>query len=381
MENLYLKYGNKIECNGCEACKYICPVNAIEIVEDIEGFKYPRIDESKCIKCNKCKNYCSNFNNINKKSMAYRGINKNKEDLEISSSGGIFLAVARKIIEENGIVFGVRYDEELNVIHDYADNIEKVKEFCGSKYVRSDIKESYINVKKFLEEGKEVLFTGTSCQVQGLNVFLGKKYENLLTMDIICHANPSPKVFKLYKEELEKTRNKKIKNIYFRAKKEGWRKQMPVIVYEDGSDEKEKTYMTSFLKEIINRPSCYSCKFASENRISDITIGDFWGVEKIEPELDENLGVSILLINTDQGKKYLDKLQDRIDLREINFDEIRQYNHFENVFVSLKRKRFFKALKKGKSVIDTMRKFNHDTISYRVINKLRKIVGRKNGRK
>ena len=381
MENIYLKSGNKVECNGCGACQYICPVNAIKMVKDIDGFEYPCIDEKKCIHCNKCKSYCSNFNIEEQKSIAYRGINKNIEDLKISSSGGIFLAFATKIIEEKGVVFGVKYDNNMNTIHDYGETLEEIKKFCGSKYVRSDLGNSYNKVKDFLEKGKKVLFTGTSCQVQGLNLFLGKKYDNLLTMDIICHANPSPKIFKKYIEEKEKEKNKKIVNISFRDKKEGWKSQMPVIKYEDGSIERDKTYFSSFVKEMINRPSCYNCKFASPYRISDITIGDLWGVDYIEPKLDTKMGVSLFLINTDKGKKELEKVYDRIDIKEIDFDEAKKYNHFSNVQENFKRKKFFKKIEDGYSVIETMKKLNHDNIFDKIFNKVRKIIGRKNGRR
>lgn len=377
MENVYLKYGDKRECNGCGACQYICPVNAIEMIKDEEGFEYPHIDESKCIHCDKCKKYCSNFNKSTLKSVTYRGINKNRDDLAISSSGGIFLAFAKKIIEQNGVVFGVKYDKQLKVIHDYAETLEGIKEFCGSKYVRSDIKNSYQQVKKFLEEGRKVLFTGTSCQVQGLNVFLKKEYDNLLTMDIICHANPSPKAFELYVEEIQKSRNKKVKNISFRSKQEGWRNQNPVIEYTDGSKEIEKTFMTAFIKEIINRPSCYSCPFASESRVSDITIGDFWGVEKVEPELDESLGISIFLVNSQKAENALKQIENEIDLKRVDFTKVKGYNHFSNVQESLKRKTFFQKMNKGESVLILMKKLNHDTITYRIINKIRNTIRRK----
>lgn len=381
MENLYLKYGKKKDCNGCGGCIYVCPVHAISMVEDEEGFLYPKINEEKCINCKKCEKYCSNFNNNHSKKIAYRGINQNKDDLKISSSGGIFLILARKVIENNGVVFGVKYDEKLNVIHGYAESIEDVKKFCGSKYVRSNLGNSYENVKKFLDQGREVLFTGTSCQIQGLNIFLKKKYTNLITMDIICHGNPSPKIFKKYIEELETINNKKIKNIYFRKKSNGWRNQNTVIEYIDGTEEIEKTYIKAFLKELINRPCCYDCKFASLNRVSDITIGDCWGIENIEPDINEELGVSLFIINTDKGTEILEKVKDRINIRRLECDKIIKYNHFCNVLPNFKRKRFFKEVNKTNSIIKTMKKYNDETILDKIINKIRIIIWRKNNAK
>lgn len=377
MENKYLKNGIKSECNGCGICSTICPVNAIRMKEDEEGFLYPVIDEDICIKCNKCKNYCSNFNNKNTESEVYRGINKDVEDLKISSSGGIFLLFAKEILKENGIVFGVRYDENLRVIHDFANNLDDAKKFCGSKYVRSDLNDTYKKCKRFLEQGKKVLFTGTSCQVQGLNVYLGKNYENLITMDIICHANPSPKVFKLYIDELERKTGKKIKNISFRSKKNGWRNQTPIIEYDDGSSEEEKTFIKAFLRELINRDCCFNCKFASKYRISDVTIGDFWGIEKIEPNIDYSNGASIFLVNSEKAKQFLEKIEHNVDMRVLKFDSISQYNHFSNVIQNERKYTFYRKLNKDKkNVITLMEKYSKITMKNKIKRKIKNIFNR-----
>ncbi len=375
MENKYIKYNIKSECNGCGICSHACPVNAIKMEEDDEGFFYPRIDENICIKCNKCKKICSNYNIIEKESEVYSGINKNKQDLKISSSGGIYLLFAKEILKENGVVFGVKYDENLNVIHDFATKIDDAIQFCGSKYVRSDLKDSYKKCKEFIEEGKKVLFTGTSCQIQGLNVYLGKNYKNLITIDIICHANPSPKVFKLYIEELEKNKGKKIKKISFRSKETGWKNQTPIIEYDDGEKEEERTFTKAFSRELINRECCYNCKFASIYRVSDITIGDFWGVEKIEPNIDYSMGASIFLINTEKAKRFLDKVKDNVDIKPVKFSDVSKYNHFSNVFPNERRKKFFKELNKNnESVLKLMQKYSKITIRAKIKRKVKNII-------
>lgn len=217
----YFETLKKKDCNGCGLCSLKCPKKAITMIEDNEGFVYPVIDKSKCINCNICKNICPNHEyNLNNKIKAYAAINKNKEDLSNSSSGGMFVLLAKYVLKNNGVVFGVKYDKNLIAVHSYTLNEDELIDFQGSKYVRSDLKNSFVEVKEMLKD-KMVLFTGTPCQCQALRSFLGKDYTNLLTCDIICHSNPSPKVFKLYKEYLERKYSKRIKNIYFRTKKIG----------------------------------------------------------------------------------------------------------------------------------------------------------------
>ena len=201
MINEYLKTYNKKDCNGCTLCTIGCPTNAIKMVEDNEGFFYPEIDEEKCIKCNKCKNICSNFNDSKGIEKVYMAINKNKEELKNSASGGMFYILARYVIEKNGVVFGVEYDENLRVRHNHYENLEEFKKFQGSKYLRSDIGNSYKEVEKFLKQDRYVLFTGTPCQCNALKTYLKKDYEKLIICDIVCHANPSQKVFDKYEKE------------------------------------------------------------------------------------------------------------------------------------------------------------------------------------
>lgn len=374
MENIYLKEHIKKDCNGCKVCAMVCPVNAIEMIEDNEGFEYPQIDESKCINCGKCHNTCSNFNDTTTNSNVYMAINKNKEELQKSSSGGMFIVFANYVINKGGVVFGVELTSELKTIHSYAETIEECQKYHGSKYVRSDVNNSYEQVKKFLEEDRYVLFTGTPCQCNALKVYLKKDYDKLLLCDIICHASPSPKVFEMYIKELEKTRNKKVKTILFRDKSTGWRKQKPIIVYEDDTKEEEGSYFNAFVNELIDRPSCYDCKFCGTNRVTDFSIGDFWGIEKILPEVkDDDTGISLLSVNTQKGKNIFDEINKNLEYKEVLVEEGFRYNHSENEKMHKNRKKFFRRLKRM-SVIKNLKKCIDETFFEKCFIKSRLIL-------
>ena len=355
----YFKTLNKIDCNGCGACSLVCPVHCLKMEKDEEGFLYPVKDESKCIHCGKCEKACSNFNDKKEENeKAYIAINKNIEDLNKSSSGGMYLILAKYVVEQKGVIFGVTYDKDLNVIHSYAENEKGIYKFCGSKYVRSDLKDSYQKAQEFLNQDRLVLFTGTACQISGLKHYLNKEYENLITCDILCHANPSPLVFDIYKRNLEKKYNKKIVNFKFRAKETGWRNQYPLVEFENGEKVEEEEFFKIFISEIINRPSCYFCKFASMRRITDFTIGDLWGIEKIDPSVDETNGVSLLTVNSEKGSKIFDKIKDKIDYKETDYKLVASYNHYQNVQIPSKREKFFKEVKSEK--------INDDNIIYKI---------------
>ncbi len=354
MENIYLKNKDKSMCNGCEICTKVCPTNAIKMVEDQEGFFYPEIDKDKCINCNKCKNICSNYNTSLGNEKVYVAINKNEKELEESSSGGMFYILAKYVIEKNGVVFGVEYDENLKVRHNFYETLEECKRFQGSKYVRSDINDSYRKVEEFLKDDRYVLFTGTPCQCNALKTYLVKEYEKLILCDIICHANPSQKVFDKYKNEIENSRDKKIKMIYFRTKNNGWRNQTPIIEYMDNEKEEEKTFFSAFVKELINRPSCHSCVFASSNRVTDFSIGDFWGIEKVMPEVeDKDTGISLFMVNSKKASEVFDSVKEYINYKEVDKDLAFLYNHNKNVPMHKNREKFFNNLDKI-SVIDNM---------------------------
>lgn len=379
MENYFDTY-KKEHCNGCGACSLVCPVNAITMVEDDEGFLYPQIDKSKCIKCDKCKKSCGN---VNEKKMgdekAYIAINTSKEELDISSSGGMFYILAKYVIKRNGVVCGVTYNENLEAVHEFAENLEECKKFCGSKYVRSNLQDSYQKTKEYLEKGKYVLFTGTACQVSGLKSYLnGKYYERLILCDILCHANPSPKVFRMYIQNLESIKNKKVKTINFRDKETGWKNQTPIIEYEDGEKEAESSYFKAFVTELINRPSCYSCQFATKRRITDFTIADFWGIEKIDSSISTKDGVSLLTVNSQKGIEVFENIKNDLFFKETDYDKATAFNHYKNVKENRKRKKFFNELICGKinkdNLIINLKKYSNKSLYEKISGKVRKTI-------
>lgn len=381
IENKFLLKGDKKECNGCGICTKICPKNCIEMKEDSEGFLYPIIDENRCIHCNKCKNICSNINPPNKyKGETYAAINKSEEERKNSASGGMFYLLAKNIIEKNGVVFGVEYTKKLRVQHSFAENLEDCKKFQDSKYVRSDLNNSFEKAKEFLENDRWVLFTGTSCQVHALKLFLGKDYEKLILCDIICHANPSPKIFKMYLENIEKKYNKEIEKISFRTKENGWKNQTPIIQFIDGSKIEESTFLKAFICELINRPSCHACKFASFNRQSDITIGDFWKVDKVfgNSEMDDDKGTSLILINTEKGKKIFDEIKENMKLKRTTKELGLGNNRHENKPLHVNRQKFFKKVAKNKinedNVLKMLEKYRKLNICQRIMRKIKFIL-------
>jgi len=375
MKNKYLENKEKKYCNGCGICANICPVNAIKMVEDKEGFLYPEIDNEKCINCQKCKNICSHFNIKNTyKEKVYASYTTNEIELKECSSGGMFYILVKYVIENNGVVFGVKFNEQLKAEHDYAETLEECKKFRGSKYVRSDIKDSYYKVKEFLDNGRMVLFTGTPCQCNALKIYLGKKYENLIICDIVCHANPSPKVFEKYIKELKKIKTKKVQNIYFRSKENGWKNQTPIIEYEDKEKEEEYTYFYAFVRELIGRPSCHSCPFASPNRISDFTIGDLWGLENMNLTIEMKDGVSLFTVNSEKAEKIFEIIKKYIIAEEIERDKAYSYNHYKNVLPHKNRQKFFNKIDNSKSIIQLMKKYSKDSIIKRGKNKLKNIA-------
>lgn len=249
MKNKFLSQGNKKECNGCGVCTLVCPKKCIHMLEDKEGFLYPVIDKKECIHCNRCKNICSNYNMNEKLGNAYMAMNTSELDRQNSASGGMFIILAKYVINNRRSSI---YDNNLIVKHEFAETIDKCKNFMGSKYVRSNIDGIYIKIEQLLKNNRYVLFSGTPCQVSGLKTYLRKDYDKLITCDVICHANPSPKVFEKYKNELEKCKNKKIKNIAFRSKENGWANSTPIVEYEDGQKEEGVFMMVSLLNYLID---------------------------------------------------------------------------------------------------------------------------------
>ena len=366
MSNYFISYEKK-DCNGCGVCELKCPKKCITMTEDTEGFLYPVINKEICIHCKICEKTCANFNDGNKElAKTYIAINKNEDDRKNSSSGGMYYPIARYVLNNNGVVFGVKYNDDLVVVHDYAESLEDAKLFQGSKYVRSDLNNSYENVKRFLDDERFVLFTGTPCQCKALKVYLKKDYEKLITCEIVCHANPSPKIFKNYILALEKSRGKKVDNVLFRSKENGWRNQTPIIVYEDGSKEEENSYFKAFVTEMINRPSCYDCRFCTDVRCSDFSIADFWGIEKIDSNYDDGKGTSLLNVNTRRGHIIFNEIFSQLEIKEVDTELAFSYNHHKNVPMHRNRDKMFKKID-DENIIYYMNKYSRPPLWRRCI--------------
>lgn len=294
--------------------------------EDQEGFLYPKVDTDLCINCGLCERVCpvliqSEIVTPLKVLAAYN----NKESVrKLSSSGGIFTMLAENIINDGGVVFGARFDDNFNVIHDYSETIEGLAPFRGSKYMQSRMLVNYRKAKKNLEEGRKVLFSGTPCQIAGLNYYLKKQYDNLLCVDCVCHGVPSTMVWNSYLRESELMPSA----VSFRDKKNGWKRYTVIISGKDGkrlsTPYTENAYMSVFLSSLCLRPSCYDCPAKNGKSKADITLGDFWGIDKISPDFDDDNGCSLILVNTEKGNTAIEKLT--ISKETHKYDEVVKYN-------------------------------------------------------
>ena len=320
-------YNNKENCCGCTACENSCPKNAIVMKADEEGFLYPAIDAERCIECKACLKVCPFKNElINNISKAYAVKNKNENIRMTSSSGGIFTVISDYILEREGTIYGAVFNNEFGVYHSRAINKADREAMKGSKYLQSDLKDTYFNIKKDLQEGKYVLFTGTSCQTAGLYNFIPKNLDcsKLYVCDIICHGAPSPLMWNEYIRFLKKKYSSEINSINFKDKESSWhypqlKIKMNKLTYKARHDEDD--YLKLFFDHYILRPSCHNCKFTNLQRQSDITMADFWGIEDCNPEFDDDKGISFVLINTDKGKRIFNDISEELIFTEVNIED------------------------------------------------------------
>lgn len=345
-KNSRIILGDKSKCCGCGSCINICPTNAIIMNNDEFGFNYPIIDEDKCIGCGLCKKVCA-YQSDDKGNLpitVYAAASKESNSLKKSASGGIFFEIAKAILKEGGIVVGCSMEAENKNLHPCHIIINSEKDLIklqGSKYVQSDTKFIFKEIKKNIEIGNKVLFSGTPCQSAALKKYLGnKEYDNLYLIDIICHGVPSNSMFKDYISFYNEILCANIKNFYFRDKSCGWGLRARVV-YEKNGKELSKvvpmqfsSYYALFLQSEIYRENCYSCKYANEYRFSDLTLGDFWGIEEVHPEylnsncgkLDKEKGISCILVNSDKGMRLIQYIKDSITLYESEFQKVAKNN-------------------------------------------------------
>ncbi len=342
--NLYIE---KKDCCGCGACSNACPKAAISMQDDEWGFLYPLIDKDKCIDCGKCLKVCPLKNQCPNKQEkeCYAASSKNEQYLRASSSGAIFPEIAHYFYQNMGVVYGAAYKRDsshkLYVTHIRTEDEKELATIQNSKYVQSQMRSVFKDVKNDLMNNRKVLFSGTPCQVAALYSYLGHKHDNLYTIETICHGTPSRKLFQDYLDLMEKKLNGTIETISFRDKKRGWGKT-PKIVYRDRDGHKKErvmqfygsSYFLLFLRGDILRESCYDCIFANEDRVADITLGDFWGIEREHPsyltngggKIDRNKGVSCIIVNSEKGKKLVGDISDRIYIFDSAFSKITPHN-------------------------------------------------------
>ena len=364
-----IKNSTKSTCCGCTACVNICPKKAITMQEDEEGFLYPKVDKKKCINCGLCEKTCPIKNKLDSRNEiceAYAIRCKDEKVLKESTSGGFFTPIANYVIENGGVVYGVGFGKDFRVEHKRATKKIEVAEFRGSKYVQSYLGSTFQNVKKDLLSNKLVLFSGTPCQVEGLLKYLMKKYNNLITIDLICHGTPSPKMWLYYTKELEDKYKSKIKKIIIRNKTYGYHSGTMFVEFKNKKkyygSRRIDPYLRSFFGELSSRPSCFDCKFKTKKHNSDFTIYDCWSFSKMIKEIpDDDKGYTNIMVNTSSGKKLLDITKEHYIYYKVDVDEqIKNdgiyveksiiphkkrnefYNELYNLGISNNGKKFFK---------------------------------------
>ncbi len=305
---------NKENCCGCSACYSVCPHYCITMRADHEGFLYPVTDTERCTQCGLCEKVCPVINQEKSKEVAvYAAKSPDYESRKRSTSGGIFSLLAEDVLDKNGVVYGAMFNNRWEVIHGHIDRKDDLYCLRGSKYVQSNIGDCFREIKELLEKGKHVLFSGTPCQTSGLKLYLKRSYDNLLLVDVVCHGVPSPKVWKDYLLSLNK-RDDEILNISFREKVNGWADALFTINDINGNSIisepfRENIYMQGFMENIFLRPSCYKCPARNGRSRSDITLGDYWGVEKQHPNMADKDGVSLVIVNTEKGARIFGNIE------------------------------------------------------------------------
>ena len=367
-------------CCGCGACFQICPKGAITMVENNRGFLVPKIDEKKCISCGLCLSVCPEINksDFNKVLSAYAAISKDKDNLNASTSGGIFFHICKYVLSNNGIVYGCAWNNKINVEHVRIDTLEDLKRLYQSKYIQSNNTNSYLKVKSDLNAKKLVIYSGTACQIAGLRLFLKKDYDNLFTVEVICHGVPSPGLFREYIYWLEKKFKKKIIKYAFRNKEKhkSGEHYMLSITFEDFSKKfiyaNEDPYYSSFLNDKTLRKCCYSCKYKLKNRISDFTLGDFWGAEKYLKKFPAQNGVSAIMINSTKAEKLFNQIKNDLIFQKVDIDYVFKGNKSlensasaNNLFdYDLNDIRLFDKLKQKFSVYNKLKNIIPDKLKY-----------------
>lgn len=368
---------NKGDCCGCSACSNACPKDCITMECDREGFLYPEINKNICIDCGLCEKVCPVINVAEdnpKKQYAYLVQNTDDKIRKESTSGGAFTAIAEAVIEKGGVVFGVAYNDELMAIHKYVDKKEDLYLFRNSKYVQSIVGNSYKMAKEFLDEGRWVCFSGTPCQIEGLYTYLRKDYENLILVDVVCHAVPSPLIWRKYLEGLRKKFGNRITNILFRDKSFYGYKYSQMSVYNNDvclqHNGVETDFMLrAFFSNICDRPSCYNCKFKKRYRVSDITIWDCFIVDEFDKDLDDDKGTTRVLVQSQKGKEIFSECRKTLKYVEFEPDKMTNVSRVKEMYCSVnmnsKREDFFNDAQ-SLSIEELTKKYFPDSLKIKI---------------
>lgn len=328
---------SKEYCTGCTACASVCPKGCIAMASDENGFLCPVIDADQCVSCGLCEKVCPVVNPLKvavNMPKAYAAYSTDEAVRMQSSSGGVFTEIAKAVLADSGAVYGAAYNEQFEVVHICAESENDLARLRGAKYAQSDLRGVFANVKTKLEQGRRVLFSGTPCQAGGLKAYLRRDYDNLITVDFVCHSVPSPMAWREYvRYRAAKDSGGNLPEIInLRSKQTGWShyQYSNLFTYADGHAHADKSseslYMKLFVGGYINRESCAYCQFKGYRRISDLTIGDFWGIWDIAPEMDDDKGTSVVLVQTRRGAALLERIADQLILKPVTMEEASRQN-------------------------------------------------------
>ena len=368
---------SKNQCTGCSSCANICPKGCIEMVENHEGFLYPVIAPESCVQCGLCKKSCPELNVIEKNGQPkiYASWSKADQIRMTSSSGGLFYTLSEHIINKGGVVFGVVFNDDMSASHICAESLKGLRAMQGSKYIQSNINTTYKAAYSYLKKGQPVMFTGTPCQIAGFRAFLSNRaFNNLLLVDIVCHGTPPAKSLKWYLREIKTKIGEFDEHTFLFRNLNAWGYAPSVEVSERRRlmSHDENLFMNLFLKSLLHRESCYQCRYTTTERVSDLTLADFWGIgNEIPFNHDTSKGCSLLLVNSNTGETIINEISDRIFIAERPINEALKVNH--QLYMPSKRP------KKRDKIFSYIYKHSYDEVNRKYINtqyiRLRHLVG------
>lgn len=374
---------SRYECTGCSACAQSCPSKCITMKADIEGFLIPSVNKG-CVECHLCEKVCPVLNRKRVEKLPLKtfiGYNDKEKIRLISSSGGVFSLLAEWILQEGGVVFGAAFDEDYNVTHQKIEGSDNgIERLYGSKYVQSTIGTAYIDAEKHLKENRTVLFSGTPCQISGLKGFLRKTYENLITVDVLCHGVVGSEIWQAYIREMEREYGSAVKHISFRQKDDGWKKYALKICFENKQQYVKEhhfdTYMQFFLNNVALRQSCYRCAAKKNGSSADITIGDAWGIEKYAPKMNDDKGASLIIVRSEKGLHVLSEIKTKMTVQEGKPEELLASHPEISIPCNpaAMRPSFYRKLKKGYSIQEMKRLTSRPTKIERLQNRIYRVI-------